>query len=48
MALSPFGGMLAAAEQSLALALFLPVQREILVLLSSASSLVQAAGTSQS
>ena len=47
VALSPFGGMLAAAGQSLALGLFLPVQREVLVPLSDASFLVQAAGTSQ-
>lgn len=47
VALSLFGGVLAAAGQSLALGLFLPLQREVVVLLSGASSLVQAAGTSQ-
>lgn len=41
------GGMLAAAVESLALGLFLPVQRGVVVLLSGAFSLVQAAGTSQ-
>ena len=47
VALSPFGGMLAAAGQSLALGLFLPVQREVVVPLSDASSLVQAPASSQ-
>lgn len=41
------GGMLAAAGESLALGLLLPVQREVVVLLSGASSLVQAAGPNE-
>lgn len=45
VALSPFGGTLAAAGLSPALGLFLPVQREAVALHSDALSLVQSAGT---
>lgn len=45
MALSPFGGTLAAAGLSPAPGLFLPVQREAVVLHSDALSLVQCVGT---
>lgn len=47
VALSPFGGTLAAAGLSPAPGLFLPVQREVVVLQSGALSLVQSAGTIQ-
>lgn len=47
VALLLFGGVPAAAEQSFALGLFLPAQGEVVLLLSGASPLVQAAGSSQ-